>query len=114
MLKRVPNTYNSSFQYVGKDELTGYNEYIVPVREGRKKEITNLDDCLFDDDLISELPECNLDIEPSKERDFKNLTLKDFREMDFRELSFILYQQINYISSLISTNMEVDKDAAKL
>lgn len=114
MLERISNKNNSAFQYVGKDETTGYNMYIVPVKENHERKITNLDDGLFDDDVINELPECNLDEGQAQERNFENLTLKDFKEMDYAEIYFSLYQQIKFISSLLSDNTEVGKDASKL
>jgi len=85
MLERVPNIDSSVYQYVGKDEYTGYNTYIVPVRENNKKRITNIDDGLFDDDekIIDELPQL-VDDCPLQKQEQKNLSFSDFSEMDFR------------------------------
>lgn len=116
MLERVPNTYSSSFQYVGKDELTGYNEYIVPVRENNKKRITNIDDGLFDDYdeiIIDELPQLEDDCQ-LQTTEQKNLSFTDFSEMDFRQIYYHIYQELKLISSLLSTKQEVGKDGKKL
>ena len=105
---------NSAYKYVGKDDITGYDTYIVPVKEKKHiRKTTNLDDNLFDDDddFCDYYKDCELDMEPLKKIDSNNLTLNDFFDMDIREIYFHLYQLLKSISSSLSDNVEVDNNA---
>lgn len=102
---------NPAYKYVGVDETTGNNMYIVPIRENKKvKEEVQLDDGLFYDDSLPEEYYSDLDMPDVKEIDYNNLTKKDFYKMDYKEICYVLYRQINIFISLLSDKQEVCKD----
>ena len=106
---------NPAYKYVGVDETTGNNMYIVPIRENKKvKEEVQLDDGLFYDDSLPEEYYSDLDMPDVKEIDYNDLTKKDFYKMDYKEICYVLYRQINTFISLLSDKQEVCKDGKKL
>lgn len=107
----------STHKFIGKDEMSGCNMYLVPIRENReKRKEINLDDGLFDGYEFTKdyYDECNLELPQPPERDTNNLTLSDFQEMEFKEIYFLIYQQLKSISHLLSDAIEVGEDERKL
>lgn len=88
---------NPNWKYLGKDDLTGYDKYLVPVRENNSpqpKVEWNIDDYLSLDDDEDYSDYDWYDVEDATSKEKGNFSKSDFYQMDYRDSLYQLYLQL--------------------